>query len=381
MRSMRMHDRYGRQLYLSTFDRSTGVLVRTVEDDGFVTERFRGRSGGVPSPSPELVDVSITSRCSFACPNCYQDSRAGGEDGAVRLVEQMLQGFETVPYQIAIGGGEPTLHPDFPYILRRARQLGTIPNYTTAGFNMTDSIVDVTNECCGGVALTYHLHKGWDWFRSRYEWIRQRLRVKLNIHLIADNQVVKSLNRLVAARDQLGPLSIVLLAYYPDVGRARYRSLMTRSTYMRDLPVAIRDARALGVDIAFSEGLLPFFLSRSDLGVNTDFATRGEGWFSCYVDHLGRMAPSSFGACSIAHSAARYDDRSVFTTPSQELWQNLWVNTDPDGEACDSCPDRSRCSVPHDVHYLMCARARHNLLPLPPADVPRTRFQILQEDD
>ena len=42
-----------------------------------------------------------------------------GED----LVEKILTGFDTPPYQIAIGGGEPTTHPDFIHILKRAREL------------------------------------------------------------------------------------------------------------------------------------------------------------------------------------------------------------------------------------------------------------------
>lgn len=43
--------------------------------------------------------------------------------------QTIIDGFDQPPYQIAIGGGEPTSHPDFPYILRTARQRGTVPNW------------------------------------------------------------------------------------------------------------------------------------------------------------------------------------------------------------------------------------------------------------
>lgn len=383
----------GQRVYFSTFDETTGNIVRVVEDlhddaspwsrsreQAFLSEklreRFPHRWNEVPSPSPELVDISITDKCSMGCKYCYQDSKPRSKHAPKELVETMIKGFDHVPYQIAIGGGEPTQHPDFPYILRKARELGTVPNYTTAGFRMTDEIVAATNEVCGGVAMTYHAFKGFDWFKKHYLNLREKLTVKLNIHLIADKDVATNLKTLVAARDELGPLSIVLLAYYPDVGRANLSGLMTRTTYMKRLPDAIVTARNCGVDIAFSEGLLPYFLSRPELGVNTRFALRGEGVFSCYVDPKGRMSMSSF-------NPPRSGDATVFETGSQKLWSELrtWSNT-PSGEAClENCRNTRRCATPDQTHYLICAFAPHNKLPLPEEPVERrTRFEILQDE-
>jgi hypothetical protein len=224
--------------------------------------------------------------------------------------------------------------------------------------------------------MTYHSFKGFDWFKEHYKKLRDQLKVKLNIHLITDKDVAKNLRDLVKARDELGPLSVILLAYYPDVGRGNLDGLMTRTTYTRDLPEAITYARATSVDIAFSEGLLPYFLSRPELGVNTSFAMRSEGVFSGYFDQTGRMSTSSFDPP---------DERckTAFNEPSQKLWEELYSGqNEPDGEPCYACKFRKRCSSPSNYHYLVCKFAPQNRLPLMTAEVERkTRFQLLQEDD
>jgi hypothetical protein len=385
------------RVYSSTFDEKTGAVVRIVEDLGgdsrgvhnrryyeledAIRKRFPHRWRSIPSPSPELCDISITDRCSFGCSYCYQDSKPNRKHGRKDLIETVLKGFEHVPYQIAIGGGEPTQHPDFPYILRKARELGTVPNYTTAGFKLTPEIVAATNEVCGGVAMTYHSFKGLDWFKEHYKKLRDQLKVKLNIHLIADKNVAMNLRALCKARDELGPLSIVLLAYYPDVGRANLADLMTRTVYMKSLPEAITYARNLAVDISFSEGLLPYFLSRPELGINTSFVMPSEGIFSCYIDPKGRMSSTSFNPPH-ERFASVFDEGVT----SQNLWVDLGVHgSSPYGEAClESCRYVNQCSTPSDYHYFICAFATHNRLPLNTKEDPverKTRFEILQGDD
>src|SRR5208337_1538607 len=194
------------------FDPKTGSIVRSVEvsksrfgdgwfrDDEAFKKRYPNRwiDDVAFSPVPETVDISITDKCGFGCSYCYQDSQPGRDHGRKELVETVLKGFDQPPYQIAIGGGEPTIHPDFEYILRMARELGTVPNYTTAGHNMTDSIIATTNDVCGGVAMTYHSFKGIEWFVEHYGKLLRRLSgVQLNVHLIADVNVAKNLRDLV----------------------------------------------------------------------------------------------------------------------------------------------------------------------------------------
>lgn len=203
----------------------------------------------------------------------------------------------------------------------------------------------------------------------------------VHIHVIADKDVARSLDELAAFQSEIKrKLNVVLLAYYPDVGRASMDMLMTRRVYTNDLPASIRNAIHRGVGIAFSEGLLPYFLSRPEIGIHTDFAVRTEGIYSCYVDPRGFMWQTSFHA-----PREKNDDESIFQKGAQQLWNELRAfSGGPGGEECYDCPMQTRCSTPHQFHYLTCAKASHNKLPLKvlPSDGERRgRFDFIAEDD
>lgn len=362
-------------IYSSTFDPKTGALVRVVEtpEDRWGTtawernedfkERYPRRTfgGSAFSPVPETVDIAITDKCGFGCTYCYMDSTPTRDHARKELVEQVITGFKEPPYQLAIGGGEPTSHPDFPWILRRARELGTVPNYTTNGEKFSQKVIDATNAFCGGVAMTYHSFKGFDWFREHYLRLRDVLKVQVNVHLIADKDVAKNLRMLSDHTDELGKLRLVLLAYYPDVGRASLDSLITKRVYQKNLPDAVNTAMVLGHDVAFSEGLLPYFFSRPGIGVNTQFAMRSEGLFSCFIDTKGRMSVSSFNPPT---DTKHYKHKTVWEESPQSLWDTLNAWGRPHGDSCYQCEFTHRCATPHDFHYLMCNFAAHNKIPL-----------------
>ena len=72
--------------------------------------------------------LEITSRCNLSCQFCFARSGAGKEDhdSPLEQVSQMLDSVRQVSPKtnIQISGGEPTLHPDLPRIIDRARATG-----------------------------------------------------------------------------------------------------------------------------------------------------------------------------------------------------------------------------------------------------------------
>lgn len=377
MRKMRL--KYNdKTIYSSTFDEKTGAIVRIVETarDSYHTpweednynspkdRKFEARyearrfDRAAFSPVPETVDVGISSYCNFACSYCYTDSGSSGRHAPADLAEKIIKGFDAPPYQMAIGGGEPTLHPDFPAILRRVRELGTVPNYTTNGSVLKPEVVAATNEVCGGVAMTFHAFKGLDWFLEHYKRLRETLNVQVNVHLIADRDVATNLRALAEHAAELGKFRVVLLAYYPDVGRASMSTLITKKVYTKEFPDALKVAQEAGFDFAFSEGLLPYFLSRPNLSVNTDFAMRSEGLFSCYVDPAGHMSHSSFSPPR--GTSAHQKGETIYSLSSQKLWDRLRGGYGPSGNNCYRCANARKCSTPEDFHYLICEYASNN---------------------
>jgi sulfatase maturation enzyme AslB (radical SAM superfamily) len=138
---------------------------------------------------PEFYDVKITSKCNSLCPHCYQDSTPD-KDNFPNLLDNFVSYFGKMdenqkPYQIAIGGGEPTLHPDFLHLLETSHKLGIVPNYTTNGMFVDDKlrnhILLWSMVFCGGVAVSAHEHLDSYW-REAVD-LFTKARVKTNIHV------------------------------------------------------------------------------------------------------------------------------------------------------------------------------------------------------
>jgi uncharacterized radical SAM superfamily Fe-S cluster-containing enzyme len=98
-------------------------------------------TSGVPSTSsccsadtgsqnePCLAVIDITNHCNFKCPVCFAEAKSEdshyflGMDVVIKMLKALLN--RPVPCRsVQFSGGEPTLHPDFPKILRAARDLG-----------------------------------------------------------------------------------------------------------------------------------------------------------------------------------------------------------------------------------------------------------------
>ncbi len=384
----------GVEFYRSTFDTVTGTIVRIIseptQDYGGIeydirremSERenspfhengkfkwdlfdkewkkkfhnsFRSKAW---SPSPETIDVKITGWCDFGCPYCYMDSKKSDKNQmSAEHLEKIIKAFDPVPYQIAFGGGEPCSHPDFAEILKVTRKLGVVPNFTTAGHIWKDDVINAANEYCGGIALSYHAFKGIEWFRSTYKKWKNNFRGQINVHLVAGFGASAQLRELIhAGLHDLGPLNIVLLAYYPEVGRSKIDGLMDKDEYMTEFPLAIKEAIAAGMKISFSEGLIPYFISRPEIGLNTSMAGPQEGSFSCYINEKGWISRSSFDNPKFMEKRMPKEGEIDY----KKVWNSFYNSGEPGGETCYDCRFRKRCSTPSVHHYLICKFAALN---------------------
>lgn len=109
--------------YWTLFRRESGAKIRMSFDD-------------TPEPHkatrPELVDLKITDYCPFGCAFCYQGSTREGQHAALDQIDEVLEMLAAWKvFEVAIGGGEPTLHPNFYEVLTKARAHGIVPNFTT----------------------------------------------------------------------------------------------------------------------------------------------------------------------------------------------------------------------------------------------------------
>jgi MoaA/NifB/PqqE/SkfB family radical SAM enzyme len=55
---------------------------------------------------------------------------------------------------VALGGGEPLLHPALELVLVRCHALGIVPNLTTSGLHLSEGNLDLLARYCGAVGLS-----------------------------------------------------------------------------------------------------------------------------------------------------------------------------------------------------------------------------------
>lgn len=107
--------------------------------------------------APELVDICITGFCPIGCEFCYQGSTVNGkhcDSGYIRTIIYKLAELQV--FEIAFGGGEPTMHPDFVDIIVSCYYSGITANFTTKSFHWLNDhkIREKVLKHCGSFAFS-----------------------------------------------------------------------------------------------------------------------------------------------------------------------------------------------------------------------------------
>lgn len=135
----------------TVFNRSTGMKIHLKFTDQDIVK------GQYKPVYPELLDVKITDYCPFGCTWCYQDSTTKGSHAAMQdLYTLSYVAHSYGVFEIALGGGEPTLHPDFQTIVTAFSGPGCIVNFTTKnrGIYSDPDLFRFCYENCGGWAFS-----------------------------------------------------------------------------------------------------------------------------------------------------------------------------------------------------------------------------------
>jgi organic radical activating enzyme len=176
---------------------------------------------------PEFWDVKITNCCnaSPSCSYCYMDSK--WEEPLHPVLEKFEGLFSRLtknqrPFQIAFGGGEPTIHPQFIQILESCYRMGIVPNYTTNGTNFTESILKATANYCGGVAVSAHEQLDW---RSGIQKFFDTIYTKLNLHIVINDKDTIDYFMSVYNEYKNKNISYFVLLPYVEKGRAKNKNI------------------------------------------------------------------------------------------------------------------------------------------------------------
>lgn len=115
--------------YYALFSRASGAKLRMAWGDPLTA------LAPTRASRPELVDLKLTDACPFErrCGFCYQGSTVGGAAAPYDTVRALCAALaELEVFEVALGGGEPTLWPEFDHLLRYLREdCKIVPNFTT----------------------------------------------------------------------------------------------------------------------------------------------------------------------------------------------------------------------------------------------------------
>lgn len=133
--------------YWTIFNRSNGEKVRF---------SFESEDAPLKAFAPELADIKITDYCPYDCGFCYQNSTISGKHASMENIEKIANELEKEKvYEVALGGGETTLHPQFVEILKLFKSKNIVPNFTTKNLNLLrqSNALEVINNC-GAMAFS-----------------------------------------------------------------------------------------------------------------------------------------------------------------------------------------------------------------------------------
>lgn len=272
------------QGFWTLFNRTNGAKIRLWLD----TDEHDGPRWAY---APEMVDVKITDFCPFECEYCYQGSGKSGEHATVQSVNHLAWILKQLKvFEVAIGGGEPTFHPDFEEVLYAFRRNNIVPNFTTRSLAWLHDpkLVRTVLEPPSAFAYSVQNAAQVDELAAllQHNGISPR---RAGVHVVLGTVLPTEFKMIMEACAYHG-LPATLLGF-KAVGRGDSYEAMDYDWWLESLMSLPRRPR-LSIDTALAA---EFERELKEAGVPSVLYHTDEGTFSCYVDLVrGKMAPSSF---------------------------------------------------------------------------------------
>lgn len=266
--------------------------------------------------TPELVDIKITDFCPFDCSFCYQSSTLDGKHASMSFMKKVANELEKAKvFEVALGGGETTLHPNFVDILKLFASKGIVPNFTTKNMNLFKSeyAKDIVNYC-GSIAFSVESVE--DIRKVRYALMDFEKRdvvqvenydtryntedvdkkkpwaTKVNFQIVLGSMNEATLKAMLK---EISPMeSRVTLLGYKEVGRGQD---FAPHRYDNWLDIVEKVQKKSGMMISIDTALAAQFREQlNEKNVSEKTYHVQEGNFSAYIDAVGEfIAPSSYG--------------------------------------------------------------------------------------
>lgn len=260
------------------------------------------------APVPELVDISISNHCSKGCDYCYRGSEPDGSFMSLDDYKFVLSSLNHPKhgnvFQVALGGGEPLEHPEILEIFNITKQFNIVPNFTTNGENITQTIVDNINGKVGAVAVSFNNLNDID--NSKIDLLIKG-GIRTNIHYVIDRNNIKQAIQILRGdynKKLEGVNAIIFLTFKPS-GRGDSKHILRNDTSLLKFLELIDNNKA-SCNIGFDACFVPLLMRFTKTSI--DFIDSCEvGYFSVYIDEKLRVAPCSFSNNKDSYSLKEHD--------------------------------------------------------------------------
>ena len=143
--------------------------------------------------SPFLAQIVVIRRCNLSCGYCSEYDKVS-EPVPVEILEERLRKLKALgTFGISLTGGEPTMHPDLPRIIRTCRELRFYrTSMISNGFFLQPELIQTLNKAglqrmqlsIDGVKANETTQKVLNNLKKRLQWLRDHARFEVVISAV-----------------------------------------------------------------------------------------------------------------------------------------------------------------------------------------------------
>lgn len=340
--------------FMSVFDPKSGLYIRT----GVIENGVDTGVDPFMTDFPELIDIGIMGRCRNAAHckvGCYQGRKADGENMSYEDYSMIMDQCEGRVFQVALGGaGSPDEHERFGDILRRTRDARIVPNYTTAGIGVDESVAALTKEYCGAVAVSWYDMP----YTSRAISHFLNAGCKTNIHYVLSQDSIADATRRLEQNDFPEGINAVIFLAHKPVGCGSQDQILTNNQEIERFFEAVTAPHPFKV--GFDSCTVPAIINYASDRIRRESIDTCEGGrWSCYISADMVIVPCSF-------DQQRKHGVSLREHTIHEAWHSEQFNQFRNHfqTSCPDCKDRNDCmgGCPIVNEVVLCKRPERIVL-------------------
>jgi hypothetical protein len=269
--------------YWAVFNQSNGTKIRFTLNGS--------HPDYIKSTTPELVDVKITDYCETGCSFCYQGSSTKGKHATLDNMSHIIKTLgDANIFEVAIGGGEPTTHPDFIQILEQFRKQDIIPNFTTRNIEYVRKNSKQLDELGANYAVS--ISNSEDILNTTKDAPQY---YKFNFQYVMGSSSIHDFYDIITHMQGLSNARITLLDFKP-VGRGESFDPNYYNNWLIGLTLKLAGDKIKDIEIGIDTGLARKYEKELlHIGIDEKLFETKEGCFSMYIDAVNMtMAKDSY---------------------------------------------------------------------------------------